>query len=109
MTSVNARIRLLLVDDEIGRLFGKLGDDDVLMIVSDHGFARLHVATHLRIVVIRFRFLFRPGAATLALACGGDETTVETEDGLPSVHFEHTVAMTDNGPLVLTEGVGVRV
>lgn len=35
-----------------------------------------------------------------------DHWTVETEDGQPSVHFEHTVAMTTDGPLVLTDGVG---
>lgn len=35
-----------------------------------------------------------------------DHWTVQTVDGRPSVHFEHTVALTANGPLVLTEGVG---
>jgi methionyl aminopeptidase len=28
---------------------------------------------------------------------------VRTEDGLPSAHFEHTVAITDNGPEILTQ------
>lgn len=32
-----------------------------------------------------------------------DHWTVETRDGLPSVHFEHTVAITANGPLILTQ------
>jgi methionyl aminopeptidase len=31
-----------------------------------------------------------------------DHWTVVTRDGKPSVHFEHTVAMTADGPLVLT-------
>jgi methionyl aminopeptidase len=31
-----------------------------------------------------------------------DHWTVSTKDGLPSVHFEHTVALTAEGPLVLT-------
>jgi methionyl aminopeptidase len=31
-----------------------------------------------------------------------DHWTVRTEDGRPSVHFEHTVALTATGPLVLT-------
>jgi len=31
-----------------------------------------------------------------------DEWTVVTLDGKPSAHFEHTVAVTDNGPWVLT-------
>lgn len=32
-----------------------------------------------------------------------DEWTVVTNSGLPSAHFEHTVAITDNGPVILTE------
>jgi methionyl aminopeptidase len=35
-----------------------------------------------------------------------DHWTVQTADGRPSVHFEHTVAITADGPLILTEGVG---
>ena len=31
-----------------------------------------------------------------------DHWTVETKDKLPSVHFEHTVAMTEQGPEILT-------
>lgn len=31
-----------------------------------------------------------------------DHWTVETKDRKPSVHFEHTVALTENGPYVLT-------
>lgn len=32
-----------------------------------------------------------------------DGWTVVTEDGLPSAHFEHTVAITKNGPKILTK------
>ncbi len=32
-----------------------------------------------------------------------DEWTIKTEDGLPSAHFEHTVLVTDNGYVILTE------
>lgn len=32
-----------------------------------------------------------------------DGWTVVTDDGRPSAHFEHTVAVTEHGPLVLTE------
>jgi len=39
----------------------------------------------------------RPGTRTLA-----DKWTAVTEDGSFSAHFEHTVAVTRNGPLVLT-------
>jgi methionyl aminopeptidase len=42
--------------------------------------------------------------------CGIDEVitaddnwTVSTKDGLPSAHFEHTVAITKNGPVILTK------
>ncbi|RMF58989.1 MAG: type I methionyl aminopeptidase [Calditrichaeota bacterium] len=31
-----------------------------------------------------------------------DQWTVVTEDGLPSAHYEHTVAVTENGPEILT-------
>ena len=31
-----------------------------------------------------------------------DGWTVKTQDGLPSSHFEHTIAVTEDGPLVLT-------
>lgn len=31
-----------------------------------------------------------------------DEWTVVTADGLPSAHFEHTVAITEDGPVILT-------
>lgn len=40
----------------------------------------------------------RPGARVL-----DDKWTAVTEDGSFSAHFEHTVAVTRNGPLVLTE------
>jgi len=33
-----------------------------------------------------------------------DHWTQVTADGKPSAHFEHTVAMTESGPWVLTEG-----
>lgn len=35
-----------------------------------------------------------------------DHWTAVTVDGKRSVHFEHTVAVTENGPILLTEGVG---
>jgi len=33
-----------------------------------------------------------------------DHWTQVTTDGKPSAHFEHTVAMTENGPMILTAG-----
>jgi methionyl aminopeptidase len=35
-----------------------------------------------------------------------DKWTAVTKDRRPSVHFEHTVGLTAEGPLILTEGVG---
>ncbi|MBL8851619.1 MAG: type I methionyl aminopeptidase [Planctomycetaceae bacterium] len=35
-----------------------------------------------------------------------DHWTAVTADGRPSVHFEHTVALTNQGPEILTAGVG---
>ncbi|MDZ7331808.1 MAG: type I methionyl aminopeptidase [candidate division KSB1 bacterium] len=34
-----------------------------------------------------------------------DKWTVRTVDGLPSAHFEHTIAITENGADVLTDGL----
>ena len=39
----------------------------------------------------------RPEVRTL-----GDRWTVVTADGSLSAHFEHTVAITDNGPRIIT-------
>jgi methionyl aminopeptidase len=36
-----------------------------------------------------------------------DEWSISTDDGSLSAHFEHTVAVTDDGPRVLTERVGI--
>jgi methionyl aminopeptidase len=33
-----------------------------------------------------------------------DHWTITTEDGLPSAHFEHTIAITKQGPILLTAG-----
>jgi methionyl aminopeptidase len=34
-----------------------------------------------------------------------DKWTVRTDDGMPSAHFEHTVAITANGIDILTDGI----
>jgi methionyl aminopeptidase len=41
-------------------------------------------------------------AGTHEVTVLADGWTVKTKDGRPSSHFEHTVAITDDGPLVLT-------
>ena len=34
-----------------------------------------------------------------------DGWTVVTKDSLPSAHFEHSIAVTDSGPVILSEGI----
>ncbi len=48
--------------------------------------------------------LGKPTVAVLA-----DEWTVVTVDGLPAAHWEHTVAITDDGPWVTTSLEGTRL
>ncbi len=38
-----------------------------------------------------------------------DDWSISTSDGSLAAHFEHTVAVTANGPRILTDGVGVLV
>lgn len=40
---------------------------------------------------------------TAAIRVLGDKWTVVTQDGKPSAHFEHTVAITKDGPVILTK------
>lgn len=41
-------------------------------------------------------------AGTFKVILQPDEWTIVTEDGSLSAHYEHTVAITDNGPVILT-------
>ena len=41
---------------------------------------------------------------TKAIVLRPDYWTIATRDGKPSAHFEHTIAITRNGPFVLTTG-----
>ncbi|HYW80114.1 MAG TPA: type I methionyl aminopeptidase, partial [Thermoguttaceae bacterium] len=43
-------------------------------------------------------------AGTKRVRTMADHWTQVTADGRPSAHFEHTIGMTDSGPLVLTAG-----
>ena len=38
-----------------------------------------------------------------------DEWSISTSDGSLAAHFEHTVAVTAEGPRILTRGAGVLV
>lgn len=52
-------------------------------------------------VVLAIEPMFNLGTEQVVTA--PDNWTVITQDGLPSAHFEHTVIVTDDGPLVATE------
>lgn len=64
--------------------------------------------------LLRHDFRIEPGlvlaiepmvnAGTKSVRLLKDHWTVETRDRKPSVHFEHTVAMTEGGPVILTDG-----
>ena len=41
-------------------------------------------------------------AGTKDVRCLSDQWTQVTADGKPSAHFEHTIALTKDGPLLLT-------
>ena len=43
-------------------------------------------------------------AGTFEVEVLEDEWTVVTRDGMPSAHFEHSVAITEDGPIILTNG-----
>jgi methionyl aminopeptidase len=45
-------------------------------------------------------------AGTKKVRSLSDHWTQVTQDGRPSAHFEHTIAMTDDGPLVMTDQPG---
>ncbi|MBN2579990.1 MAG: type I methionyl aminopeptidase [Pirellulales bacterium] len=53
-------------------------------------------------LVIAVEPMVNVGAKTVKTLA--DDWTVVTKDGKPSAHFEHTIAMTSNGPAVLTAG-----
>ena len=51
-------------------------------------------------LVIAIEPMMTLGSGEIVLA--DNEFTYVTKEGVPSAHWEHTVAVTDNGPLVLT-------
>jgi len=86
-----------------------------------HGIGReMHEAPQVPNYVIRNKkdedFLIQPGLVlaiepminmgTPDIRILKDHWTAVTADGQRSVHFEHTVAVTSEGPVLLTEGVG---
>jgi methionyl aminopeptidase len=75
----------------------------------------LHLPNHSSLAYERTQdFTLEPGlvvavepmvnAGTGRVKTLADHWTVVTEDGLPSAHFEHTIALTRQGPAILTAG-----
>lgn len=56
-------------------------------------------------MVIAIEPMVNMGVHTVYFA--DDEWTVKTTDGMPSAHFEHSVAITENGPEILSHLDGV--
>jgi methionyl aminopeptidase len=55
-------------------------------------------------IVLAIEPMINAGTAEIEILA--DKWTAVTKDRKPSVHFEHTVGLTADGPLILTEGVG---
>ena len=55
-------------------------------------------------LVLAIEPMLNAGAAGVKIL--DDHWTAVTEDGRPSVHFEHTIAVTADGPRLITAGVG---
>ncbi len=55
-------------------------------------------------MVLAIEPMLNAGAAGVKIL--DDHWTAVTEDGRPSVHFEHTIAVTADGPRLITAGVG---
>ena len=55
-------------------------------------------------VVLAIEPMLNAGSAEVKI--WDDHWTAVTADGRPSVHFEHTIAVTADGPRLITAGVG---
>lgn len=55
-------------------------------------------------IVLAIEPMINAGAHDIEILA--DKWTAVTKDRRPSVHFEHTVGLTSDGPLILTAGVG---
>lgn len=112
---------------EVARLLAEEVERAGFSVVEDlvgHGIGReMHedpqVPNFVSAELLQHDFRLRPGlvlaiepmvnAGTGEVVLCEDHWTVNTEDELPCVHFEHTVALTEDGVLVMTEGVGCSV
>jgi len=100
MVSSAAQSGFSLVEEFAGHGIGRELHEDPQLRVSDTGDICLEPGLVLAIEPV-------VNAGSRHVRQSADGWTLETADGLPSVHFEHTIALTDGGPEVLTEGVGL--
>ncbi len=108
-----------------GQMVAAVAEDGFSMVedLVGHGIGRdMHedpqVPNYVSRGLRRFDFEIQPGlvvAIEPMVNAGGkqvrllaDHWTIAAVDGRPSVHFEHTVAVTESGPQILTEGVGAE-
>jgi methionyl aminopeptidase len=87
-----------VVRDLVGHGVGKKPHEDPQI----PNFGAPHRGVHLkRGMVIAIEPMVNMGDYQVYFA--DDEWTVKTADGLPSAHFEHSVAITENGPDILSK------
>jgi len=92
-----------IVQDFVGHGIGREMHEDPQVpnyVDSEHDF-ELHNG-----LVIAIEPMLNAGTADVVLL--DDHWTIETADEQNSVHFEHTIALTAEGPIVLTAGIGMR-
>ena len=98
------RAGLCLIEDLVGHGIGReMHEDPQVPSVVDGEDAETDFALGPGLV-LAIEPMVTGGTSDVVLC--DDYWTVETEDFSPCVHFEHTVAMTEGGPVVLTAGVG---
>ena len=90
------------------RLWSRIGRRPILAAGNSNGdIEMLEFTRGLRLLVLHDdadrEFDYTAGAEKALERAAQDDWTVVTEDGKWSAHFEHTVALTENGPEILTK------
>jgi len=97
------RHKMAVVEQLVGHGIGRtMHEDPQVPNYVDREFRRRHDFDLDPGLVIAIEPMVNLG--TKEVRCLSDHWTMVTQDGRPSAHFEHTVAMTEDGPLILTAG-----
>ena len=95
--------RFAVVEDLVGHGIGRtMHESPQVPNYVDREFKRHHDFELKPGLVIAIEPMVNVG--TKGVKCLDDHWTIVTKDGLPSAHFEHTVAITTDGPVALTSG-----